>query len=136
MTTEFELVRDNFFDDTTLGSLKHAGEHICWTLEDVVRDGPKVMHETAIPYGRYELDVTWSNRFQRPMVLVKDVPGFRGIRMHGGNTDEDTSGCILVAKNRSDGERRIWQKEEQKITGMVSSSLKLGKVFLTISKMK
>jgi hypothetical protein len=76
------------------------GEVECFTLEDVVRP-VKIKHETAIPEGTYKVDITWSNRFQKPMPLVFDVPGFTGIRIHTGNTKANTSGCILV------GERRV-----------------------------
>ena len=46
--------------------------------------------------GNYEVAITYSNRFKRELPLIKDVPGFSGIRIHPGNTDEDTEGCILV----------------------------------------
>lgn len=79
----------------TIGDLLVDGEFFCNTLEDVVRD-VKVKGETAIPAGTYAIDITQSPRFGRPLPILKDVPNFEGIRIHAGNTDHDTQGCILV----------------------------------------
>jgi hypothetical protein len=90
--------------ETTIGQLfiNGAQEFDCWTLEDVVRpEGePKVYGKTAIPKGRYEVVITMSNRFKQPMPLLKNVPGFEGIRIHPGNKAGDTDGCILVGRSR------------------------------------
>ena len=56
----------------------------------------KVQNQTAIPTGRYQVAITFSNRFQRDMPLILNVPGFAGIRIHSGNTDADTDGCIIL----------------------------------------
>lgn len=85
----------------TPGRLSIDGEPECMTLEDVVRDGPKIMHETAIPSGRYRLIIDFSTRFGRMMPHILNVPGFSGIRIHSGNTSADTSGCILVGLART-----------------------------------
>jgi heme-degrading monooxygenase HmoA len=45
--------------------------------------------------------VNYSQRFERLMPLVCDVPGFTGIRIHPGNTAADTEGCILLGFQRT-----------------------------------
>lgn len=60
----------------------------------------KVYGQTAIPTGEYQITITYSNRFKKLMPLLNNVPGFAGIRIHTGNTDKDSDGCILVGKNK------------------------------------
>src|SRR5262245_59056606 len=98
---EMVLQRDDPTTERTIGHLFIDGQYQCFTLEDEIRDGPKVMHETAIPVGRYRVVITRSQRFERMLPLLLDVPNFEGIRIHAGNTDKDTSGCILVGMSRS-----------------------------------
>ena len=99
---ELTVVRFQCGATCTIGELLVDGQHECWTLEDVVRpDGVKVYGETAIPYGRYKIIVTFSNRFQRELPLLLAVPGFEGIRIHPGNTAADTHGCILVGGEKT-----------------------------------
>lgn len=43
----------------------------------------------------YALNVTFSPRFRKKLPLLS-VNGRIGIRIHAGNTQDDTSGCILV----------------------------------------
>ena len=73
---------------------------ICHTLEDVQRD-VKIKAETAIPWGMYKVVITMSNRFKRRLPLLLDVPNFEGVRIHGGNSEKNTEGCILVAARKT-----------------------------------
>lgn len=94
---EFRLERKEYTQDTTIGELSVNGFHLFYTLEDIVRSkGVKVKGKTAIPAGRYQVQNTWSPKYQRIMPLIMDVPMFQGIRIHGGNDEDDTEGCVLV----------------------------------------
>lgn len=84
----------------TIGTLSIDGAYESFTLEDVVRDVPKVYGETAIPAGTYNVIVTPSQRFKRDLPLLENVPGFEGVRIHPGNTAENTDGCILVGRSK------------------------------------
>lgn len=95
-----KLKRHTFSETETLGNLLANGKHFCYTLEDVVRSGPKVHGQTAIPAGYYEVKLTMSNRFKRVMPEILRVPGFAGIRLHGGNFHTQSEGCPLVAYNQ------------------------------------
>lgn len=98
------LTRFDQTDTRTIGNLFVNNFLECYTLEDAVRAGPKVPGQTAIPLGRYRVAMTFSQRFQRVLPLLLDVPNFTGIRIHAGNTDRDTEGCILAGRSRgSDG---------------------------------
>lgn len=92
------MVRSGFHSKATVGDLYADGVWAGFTLEDRVREGPKVYGETAIPEGCYEVMLTHSPRFKRVLPLLIDVPGFDGIRIHPGNTHEDTQGCILIGE--------------------------------------
>ena len=94
---KLKLTRNPSTAHCTLGALTVDGEHACFTLEDVVRDA-KIAGETAIPAGAYEVIINHSARFGRELPLLLNVPGFVGVRIHSGNTDKDTEGCILVGE--------------------------------------
>jgi hypothetical protein len=86
----------------TIGKLYIDGQFECFTLEDLIRetDGKpvaewKIYGKSAIPAGTYEVKITMSNRFKRELPLLVNVEGFTGVRVHPGNTDADTEGCIL-----------------------------------------
>ena len=94
------LIRRLLTESVTIGDLYIGEHHFCSTLEDTVRSGEKVYGKTAIPAGRYQVRLTYSNRFKRVMPQLMNVPNFEGIRIHSGNTEKDTEGCILVGKQQ------------------------------------
>jgi hypothetical protein len=89
----------------TIGDLLVDGEHFSHTLEDLPRP-VKVEGETRIPAGLYAVLLTvspavaagklWSPLPTTELPLIINVPGFDGIRIHAGNTDKNTRGCVLV----------------------------------------
>lgn len=88
----------------TIGDLTVNGAFFCNTIEDVVRpDGVKIYGETAIPYGTYKVVMRYSPKYQKVLPLLLDVPNFTGIRIHSGNTQLDSLGCIIVGENKVKG---------------------------------
>jgi hypothetical protein len=88
------------YEKTTIGILEIENTLFrCWTCEDLERPS-KIKSETAIPCGRYQVKITYSNRFKRDLPILLNVPNFEGIRIHPGNTNEHTEGCILLGIER------------------------------------
>lgn len=116
---KLKLVRTFKGSSYTVGKLYINDEYFCDTLEDVVRTLPKtcpntpkgkdcecsekVKAKTAIPAGTYKVILSMSTRFKKVLPEILNVPHFRGIRIHSGNTHEDTEGCILVGTNNVTG---------------------------------
>jgi hypothetical protein len=109
---ELLLRREIFTSQSTIGTLHVNGALQCYTLEDFCRDKnkdgdlndegeAKVYAQTAIPKGRYEVIISYSNRFKRNLPLLLNVTGFLGIRIHSGNTHAHTEGCILVGNTKA-----------------------------------
>ena len=112
----FKVVRQTYSDESTIGGLTLNGEFICYILEDKVRPPgePVVRGKTAIQAGLYPLDLTVSTRFKREMPEITQVPNQRGIRMHEGNTADDSLGCLIVGLRKGtdtiNGSREAYDK--------------------------
>ena len=125
MSRELLLQRRYFKDTYTIGRLSVDDEPFCDTLEDKVRDynmdgdlldegEGKIYGQTAIPYGRYRIIVSYSPKFKRDLPLLMSVPHFVGIRIHSGVHSGHTSGCILVGENKIKGgliNSRLYERE-------------------------
>lgn len=103
------LKRESSTESGTFGKLYIDNIFACYSLEDEVREVEgkpitewKIKGETAIPKGRYRIIINYSNRFKRDLPLLLKVSGFEGIRIHAGNTEVDTEGCILVGTEKND----------------------------------
>ncbi len=101
-------------DGYTIGRMSLNGEYFCDTLEDTDRGlnaampvdeilAKKIKAQTAIPTGKYDVTLTFSPRFKRVLPLLLSVKGYEGVRIHAGNTAEDTEGCLLVGENKEKG---------------------------------
>jgi hypothetical protein len=91
--------------NSTIGKLYIDGKYECFILEDFDRlskGRKKIRGITAIPGGTYEISITYSPKFKRKLPVLRNVPGFTGIRIHAGNTAKDTEGCLLPGTTRSE----------------------------------
>lgn len=118
---KLELKRVALKDTYTIGKLYIDGVFFCDTLEDKVRD-VKIKGITAIPYGTYKVILSLSNRFKKVLPLLVSVPGFEGIRVHGGNSAADTEGCVLVGENKEVGKVINSRKTMDKLMPILESA--------------
>ena len=110
----------------TIGHLYVNDVYVCDTLEDRDRGldyrmslskikAKKIAGKTAIPTGTYRmtLDVRspkfGSKAFYKEVCdgylpRLIGVPGYEGVLVHVGNTQNDTDGCILVGYNKVKGQ--------------------------------
>ena len=106
------VVRTQFGTDATNGLLFIDGIFECYVLEDQYQ-AVKVMHETCIPEGTYDIKFRTVGGFHEKykkrygndhygMLHLQDVPNFTYILIHAGNTDEHTSGCLIVGETQQD----------------------------------
>jgi hypothetical protein len=122
-----KLVRRYQGPDYTIGSLYLDNVYLCDTIEDTVRNlgqgGVKVPDKTAIPFGKYKVELTMSPKFRRLLPILVDVPQFTGIRIHRGNTAADSSGCILPGENKAKGRVINSTRYEMKIVEWVFDAI-------------
>lgn len=128
---KIEIKRIAKKDTYTIGKLYIDNVYFCDTLEDrdrgLTQDTPlntikkiKIPSQTAIPSGTYKVIVNRSPKFKRNLPRLLDVPGFDGILIHRGNTDKDTSGCIIIGENKTVGKVINSTAYETKIVKLLS----------------
>ena len=140
---ELLLKRTTKTENSTIGELLVNGQPECFVLEDKDRNLSsempleeikeiKVYGKTAIPTGRYEIAITFSNKFQKYLPLLINVKGYEGIRIHPGNTAEDSSGCLLTGSFRNHD--RVTQSKAafSKLFSKLRAVEKVEKIFITI----
>ena len=125
-----------------------AGEVLCDTLEppclewktpmpmEAIMRMPQMCESLkpfAIPEGRYAVVISYSPKFKQWLPILLGVPMFKGIRIHAGNTVEDTAGCILVGENKVKGKvinSRLWVNRVKEL--IVEAKEKGEAVWITI----
>jgi len=111
---KLQVYRFNKGKDSTNGILFDITKEkrfMCYTLEDEERE-VKVFGETCIPSIEYTLGFRKEGKFHEKyafrfadihigMIEIQNVPNFKHILIHCGNTDEDTAGCLLVGDTQA-----------------------------------
>ena len=139
----------------TIGHLYINGKYHCDTIEDVDRgltqDMPredilkiKVKSLTAIPKGRYQVLMnTVSPKFSKKpyykaychgiMPRLWNVPCYEGILIHGGQTEKDSAGCLIVGYNTEVGKVTNWKKAFESLYQQLKQAHNKGeKIYITI----
>ena len=73
------------------------------------------MHETRIPAGTYQIKLRTVGGFHsryvnkygdmhKGILWLQDVPNFKWILIHTGNTDEHTAGCLLLGDTQTNNQ--------------------------------
>ena len=110
---KLKVIRFSSQKDSTSGLLfdvTDGTKFLCYTLEDERRE-EKVMAETRIPAGMYSISLRKEGGFHgrytkkygdmhKGMLHVQDVPNFKWILIHTGNTDEHTAGCLILGDSQ------------------------------------
>jgi len=135
------LIRKNRTETYTEGDLYINNTWFAHTIEDRDRDlnkdgdlndigEGKIMHETCIPYGTYEVIVNMSPAKKRELPRLLNVKHFEGILIHRGNTEKDSSGCIIVGlSKRKAGEVLESVKAEE---ALIKELKKYKKIFIEV----
>ena len=114
---KLEVLRVSSESDSSSGlvfDITNGRKFLCYSLEDEYRND-KIMHETRVPAGTYQIKLRKEGgfnarytkkygSFHKGMLHVQDVPGFEYILIHTGNTDEHTSGCLIVGDSQENNQ--------------------------------
>lgn len=113
-------------ENYTIGHLYIDGVYFCDVLEDMVRElnklEDKVYGKTAIPEGVYQVNLTYSPKFKKILPEILNVQFFSGIRIHSGNTADDSEGCLLVGENKVKGKVINSKKTLEKLMKILKSA--------------
>jgi hypothetical protein len=76
-----------------------------------------------------------SARFKKMMPILLDTPGYTGIRIHVGNSEKDSLGCLLPGRKKANN----MVTESTAATNLLYSKIQTAKsrgekVFITIAK--
>ncbi|GAB3919434.1 DUF5675 family protein [Larkinella terrae] len=140
---EITVIRKVFTGESTISDYSVNGVVSGFILEDrdrgLTTEMPlsqikqlKVFGKTAIPNGRYEIAVNFSNKFKKFLPLLVNVPGFDGIRIHPGNSEVDSLGCLLPGTERQKDRVLNSRKAFSALFSQISAVIKKEKVFITI----
>ena len=138
---EIKVIRTILTNEYTVGKLYIDGEFVCDVIEDryrkIEKKEDKVYGLTAIPCGRYPVVLDFSPKYSKLMPHILDVPFFEGIRIHSGNSDEDSLGCVIVG-DYVPGVAGGWVSNSKIAYGKVFAKIKQAsdkgeRIFITIS---
>lgn len=95
---ELSILRTEFYEHCTLGELSVDGRFMGHTLEGSfeTNNSKGILNIQAIPTGRYEISVSYSNRFKEKLPLLSSVPYFSNVRLYSEANAIDIKGCILI----------------------------------------
>ena len=128
----------------TLGVLA-TGSGVYFSVEDTVRPLTnctqtscvgKIDGRTAIPAGRYEIRDTYSPRFKKHVLELIGVPGFQGVRIHSGNTADDTEGCLILGLSQTNDGVSESRAAMARFNAETRAALAKGRVFIKIEDVK
>jgi len=121
MLIELTRLQDN--GKSTIGVMKLDGIFEAFSLEDTFNES-KIDGKTRIPDGEYKIKLRNEGGMTKHykakygdehegMLHLQDVPNFKYIYIHTGNSHEHTDGCILI------GTACNSNKDRQTVTGSV-----------------
>lgn len=147
---EIVSLRDPSVGDSTASYIQVNGQHFCHGIEDPVREPKegrpsgdwaaleawvrswKVDKKTAIPMGRYSVGIDRSARFKKLMIAIRLVPGYTGVRAHGGLSPEHSEGCVILGDelHKIDAGWRVRDGQSKpavdRLFGVIAESLDAG----------
>ena len=100
------LQRKSETRQATAGLLQLDGKVISTTIEPPAGYASACQNHNPsikgrIPAGVYKVELTFSPKFEQILPILRYVPGFDGIRIHGGTRPEHTKGCILLQPGKT-----------------------------------